>query len=130
MTQTVTRVSQYGIQVDNIDSWINWGKSYNGPRNVNKGDEVTLEINEWQGKKYVKSCSIVKVTNGVGSECHAEARTAPQSNREAIIVRQTALKCASSCIKIDPHCAQEVYDEAEARLFTLAEKMEGWINIR
>ena len=82
---TVTRVSKYGLQLNNEGTWYNWANDYDHPH-VEKGQSVSLETNE---KGYVYKLDLLTDNAPEAASLSGSAFRSPLH-----IVRQGALEAA------------------------------------
>lgn len=100
LNSTVTRTSQYGFQLQETgDAWINYGKFYEGSKDISVGEKILLEATESNGKLYVNSIegkSSGKADNDAVQSLVNDANKleVERDSRQILIVRQSALKAA------------------------------------
>jgi hypothetical protein len=122
----ITRTSQYGFQLEETgDIWINYGKFYEGDKDLQVGENIILDATESNGKLYVNSIegkSSKKADNDaiqglVDDQSKADLERDP---RQRLIVRQSCLRAAVDYVNIeDQATTQEV--------LSIAEKFEKWV---
>ena len=109
---TVTRVSKYGLQMDGQATWYNWANDYADHPHVEKGQVITIDINE---KGYVTSLDLL-------TDSPAVEGTGGSAFRSPLhIVRQGALEMAVHLLAATPE------DSTLPNILELAEAFENWI---
>jgi|TARA_R100001230_G_C5571713_1_gene93244 cold shock CspA family protein len=125
----ITKTSPYGFQLAETgeDVWINYGKFYEGNKEFEAGQEISVSCTESNGKYYVNKIdgSTGKASSQAIQELVNDANQleVQRDARQVAIVRQSSLKAAVDYATADA----QVVSLTPEKILEVAEQFEKWV---